>query len=226
MLQAITSLFAGNDIPAYRLQAEWIADGKSFYTYSPANIAAVAIKPLTYAFDIADAAQLGASPISELERLETYVVNKVADNESDRSKIWRWLHKFNKETNRWLNNINWSLQPTMFIEANEEISRPGVEENYKEYKAGEIKLMPSSWTVELFAPAFKKYVVVTSVNGEPVKADEGVNANNDLLGKVIPGSVNVIPFTIEAGKTYDIQYSALDYEGNIRTTNYYIKGIK
>jgi hypothetical protein len=74
------------------------------------------------------------------------------------------------------------------------------------------------------APAFKKYVVVTEVDGVPVKADDPVNAG--LLGKVIPGSVNEIPFTLEAGKSYSIEYSALDYEGNVRTLNYFIKGKK
>ena len=218
MMQALSNLIAGNDVPAYRLQASW---GDGYYTYSQANIAAVALKPLTYAFDIANEGNIEDTPISELERLETYIVNRGTKTESTRKQIWRWLNKFNKETNKWLNNINWALQPTMFVNCNEEISRPGVHD-YAVYNAGEITLIPTSWTVELLAPAYKKYVVVTSVNGEPVSPDDPVNAG--LLGKVIPGSVNQIPLTIEAGKTYAIQYSALDYEGNSRTLNYYIKG--
>ena len=221
MLQTITNLVAGNDIPAYRLQASW---GDGYYTYSPANIAAVAVKPLTYAFDLADETEISDTPISELERLETHIVNWSTNRQSTRQRAWNWLRRFNKETNIWLNNINWALQPTMFIDANGEISRPGIMNNYKGYDAGEIKLIPSSWTVELLAPAYKKYVVVTSVNGSPVEPNDPVNAG--LLGKVIPGSVNQIPFTLEAGKTYAIQYSALDYEGNIRTLNYFIKGKK
>jgi polyhydroxyalkanoate synthesis regulator phasin len=221
MLEAITNVISGNDVPAYRLQASW---GEGYNTYSAANIAAVAVKPLTYSFDIADEAEFSNTPISELERLETYIVNRGTKNESTRAKIWRWLNKFNKETNKWLTNINWALQPTLFIESNNEISRPGILLNYTTYDAGEIKLIPSSWTVEMLAPAFKKYVVVKEVDGVPVKADDPVNAG--LLGKVIPGSVNEIPFTLEAGKSYSIEYSALDYEGNVRTLNYFIKGKK
>mgnify|MGYP007012487195 FL=1 len=148
-------------------------------------------------------------------------MNTGTQNESTRAKIWRWLNKFNKETEKWLNNINWALQPTMFIEVGNQISRPGVD-GFTRYYAGEVKLLPSTWTAEILAPAFKKYVAITSVDGTPVKADDPVNAG--LLGKVIPGSVNEIPFTIEAGKSYTIQYSAVDYEGNIRTLNYRIKG--
>ena len=220
MLQTLTNLIAGNDIPAYRLQASW---GEGYYTYSPANIAAIAIKPLSFAFDIYDEDYLGDTPISELEKIETKIVNRGTKTQSTRKQIWRWLNKFNQETERWLNNINWALQPTLFVEANEEISRPGVT-SYTSYEPGEITLIPSSWTVELFAPAYKKYVVVKSVDGNPVKADDPVNAG--LLGKVIPGSVYRIPFTVEAGKSYEIEYSALDYEGNVRTLNYYIKGNK
>ena len=220
MMQTLTNLIAGNDVPAYRLQAAW---GEGYYTYSQANIAAVAIKPLTYAFDISNEGEIEDTPISELERLETYIVNRGTKTESTRKQIWRWLNKFNKETNKWLENINWALQPTLFVNCNDEISRPGVHD-YAVYDAGEITLIPSSWTVELLAPAYKKYVVVTSVDGKEVTPDDPVNAG--LLGKVIPGSVNQIPLTIEAGKTYAIQYSALDYEGNTRTLNYYIKGKK
>ena len=219
MMQALSNLIAGNDVPAYRLQAAW---GEGYYTYSKADIAAVALKPLTYAFDLAAEGEIIDTPISELERLETYIVNRGTKTESTRKQIWRWLNKFNRETNRWLNNINWALQPTLFIDCDNEISRPGVND-YVAYKAGEIKLIPTSWTVELLAPAYKKYVVVTSVDGKEVTPDDPVNAS-ELLGKVIPGSVNQIPFTIEAGKSYTIQYSALDYEGNTRTLNYYIKG--
>ena len=216
MLQALTNLIAGNDVPAYRLQAEWSDGTDNHYTYSPANIAAVAIKPLSYAFDLAEEGQFNDTPINELEAIETYIVNRGTKTQSTRNKIWRWLNKFNKETNRWLNNINWALQPTMFIESEDEISRPGILLNYKTYPAGKITLIPSSWTVELLAPAFKKYVVVTDIDGNVVEGD--------LLGKVIPGSVKEIPLKIESGKKYNIEYSALDYAGNIRTLNYFIQG--
>lgn len=218
MLQIISNLITQNDVPAYRLQASW---GEGNYTYSAANIAAVAVKPLTFAFDLSDEAEYKDDAITALERLETYIVNRSTQNETTRARIWSWLNKFNKETNKWLENINWALQPTMFIDVDNQISRPGVD-GFTRYDAGEVKLLPSSWTAEILAPAFKKYVAVTSIDGNPVSADDPINEG--LLGKVIPGSVNEIPFKIESGKTYTIQYSAVDFEGNIRTLNYKIKG--
>lgn len=223
MIQTIANIIFANDVPAYRLQATW---GNDYYTYSSASIAAVAIKPLSYTFDLSSEGGYeidGKSPISALERFETYVVNKATQSESRRAQIWRWLNKFNKETEKWLNNVNWAIQPTLFLDVDNQIFRPGVEE-FREVKAGEIKLLPSSWTAEVLAPAYKKYVAITSVDGTPVEANDPINSG--LLGKVIPGSVDEIPFKVEAGKTYEIQYSAVDFEGNIRTLEYKIKGVK
>ena len=214
MLQTLTNVIAGNDMPAYRLQAAW----EGGYTYSQANIAAIAIQPLNYAFDLKDEGEFVDEPINELEDVETYIVNRGTKTQSTRNKIWRWLNKFNAETNRWLNNLNWALQPTMFIECDNEISRPGILLNYTSYPAGEITLIPSSWTAEMFAPAFKKYVTVTTEDGKLVQGE--------YLNRVLPGTVYEIPLTIESGKKYDIQYSAVDYAGNIRTLNYFIKGGK
>ena len=47
MIRTIYNLVINNNVPAYRLQAAW---GEGNYTYSKANIAAVAMKPLSYSF--------------------------------------------------------------------------------------------------------------------------------------------------------------------------------
>jgi hypothetical protein len=223
-LENLYNLITDNDVPAYRLQATW---GDNYYTYSQANIAAIAIKPLTYAFDLADEAGYDGELITALENFENRIVVWASKDKNHRKTIWAFLKRFNKEANKLLTNINWSLQPTLLIEANGQVSHPDVQATENEatyesrYDAGEITLLPTSWTAEVLAPAFKKYVVVKSINGTEIAADDPVNTG--LLGKVIPGSVEAIPFTLEKGNTYKIQYSAIDYEGNIRTLNYIIK---
>jgi hypothetical protein len=232
MIEEIYNLIVGNDIPAYRLQATWGKDGKEYYTYSEANIAALAIKPLTYAFDLADEYEYDGDNITALESFEEKVVYCTVKNESTQSKIFHFLDKFNKEVaNKFLSNINWSLQPTLLIEANNEVSHPDVyglnmSVTVNRYQAGEIKLMPTSWSAEIFAPAFKKFVAVVEVNGRPISEDseEYKEINKGYLGKVIPGSVKEIPLTIEAGKTYKIQYSAVDFGGNVRNLYYMVRG--
>ena len=224
MIRTIYNLIINNDVPAYRLQAAW---GNGNYTYSEANIAAVAMKPLSYAFDLSDEAQYDDEAITALEKLESKTVRVATKTESTQAKIWRFLDRFNIYADKAFQNINWAIQPTLLISAGDEVSHPDVYSNtttLTRYPAGEIKFLPTSWTAEILAPAFKKYVAVVEVDGVNVKANDEVNAG--LMGKVIPGSVKEIPFIIEEGKTYKIQYSAVDYEGNIRTLYYVIRGSK
>jgi len=222
MIRTIYNLIINNNAPAYRLQAAW---GEGKYTYSKADIAAVAMKPLSYSFDLSSEAQYDGEAITALEKLESKAVRVATKTASTQAKIWRFLDRFNIYADKAFQNINWAIQPTLLISEGDEVSHPDVYEDvntFTRYNAGEVKLLPTSWSAEILAPAFKKYVAVVSVDGTPVSADDPVNAG--LLGKVIPGSVKEIPFTIEAGKTYKILYSAMDFEGNIRTLNYVIKG--
>ena len=222
MIRTIYNLVINNNVPAYRLQAAW---GEGNYTYSKANIAAVAMKPLSYSFDLSDEAEYNGEAITALEKLESKSVRVATKTASTQAKIWRFLDRFNIYADKAFQNINWAIQPTLLVSEGDEVSHPDVYEDvntFTRYKAGEIKFLPTSWSAEVLAPAFKKLVVITSVDGTPVKADDPVNAG--LLGQVVPGSVKEIPFTIEAGKTYKVQYSAMDFEGNIRTLNYVIKG--
>jgi hypothetical protein len=222
MIKNLYNLVVDNDVPAYRLQAAW---GEGNYTYSAANIAAIAMKPLTYAFDLEDEGQFDGEAITALEKFEGKVVVWGTKSESAQNKIWRFLNKFNIGADKLMSNINWAVQPTLLVSTDTEVSHPDVYSAataFTRYDAGEVKLLPTSWTAEILAPAFKKYVAVISVDGTPVSADDPVNAG--LLGQIIPGSVKEIPFTIEPGKTYKIQYSAVDYEGNIKNLYYVIKG--
>ena len=226
LFNTLYNLIIQNNIPAYRLQAAW---GEGNYTYSEANIAAVAVKPLTFAFDLETEAQYDGDAITALEKLEGKVVKIVSKSESTRTHIWNFLNNVNPFADKVFQKLNWAIQPTLLISDGNEISHPDVysvntSATINRYMAGEIKLLPTSWTAEILAPAFKKYVAVVEVDGVEVSADDPVNAG--LLGQVVPGSVNEIPFTVEAGKTYKIQYSAVDYGGNIRNLFYYIRGFK
>ena len=225
MIKKIFNLIAGKDIPAYRLQAAWGEGDVTNYTYSEANIAALAIKPLSYSFDLSTEYEYDGTNTNALENFEKKIVYWASKNESNRSKIFNFLDRFNAEASKLLENINWALQPTLLVEQNNEVTHPNVYDptnTFTWYDAGQVMLMPTSWSAELLAPAFLKYVTVVEVDGSFVTPDDPVNEG--LLGQVIPGSVYEIPFTVKPGKTYKIQYSALDYAGNIRTLYYVIKG--
>ena len=225
LLQMILNIFADNNMAAYRLQATW---GDNNHTYSPADIAAISWRPFGYDFDLNEVANYDGDNMSALESLEEYVVNHSTQTQSTRNKIWRFLNKFNaKIAAPILNNVNAAIQPTLLIADSEGTAHPNVSENssvFTRFKAGQITLMPTSWTAEIVAPAFKKFVAVVAVDGKAVEADDPINTG--LLGQLIDGSVIEIPLTIEAGHVYRIQYSAMDYSGNVKNLYYNIRGAK
>lgn len=94
-----------------------------------------------------------------------------------------------------------------------------------------IELKLTSYTGEILAPAFKKFVAVTNVYRADKNADNdaelmgALKAANDVNGfnEVISGDRYAVAFhpTVK-GATYEIVYSALDFHGNISQRKYYI----
>lgn len=84
---------------------------------------------------------------------------------------------------------------------------------------GSIALVPTSYTAEILAPAFKKYVAVTAAPTAAAlaKANSGANIN-----KVIDGRICGVELPVSAKGVYEIAYSALDYCGKITTRKFYI----
>ena len=111
-------------------------------------------------------------------------------------------------------SLNKLVQPTLFVKSDKGISRATGE------FSGTITLLPTSYTAELLAPAYKKFIAVTEVDGYAAATAD----NPGQLGEILDGDVQEIQLTLEPGKTYTIAYSAVDYKGNIRTNYYTITG--
>lgn len=100
---------------------------------------------------------------------------------------------------------------------------------------GAIELDISSYTSEILAPAFQKFVAVTNVYKDGQDADSSAelmqalkyaNNNANYFNLVIPGDRYGVVFTPDpsvTGATYEIVYSALDYHGSISQRKYYVK---
>lgn len=98
-----------------------------------------------------------------------------------------------------------------------------------------ITLLPTTYTGEILASSFKKFIGVTNVwaNGnEAVSAANGDatclsllnNANTAyLMNQPITGQTHRVPFAVsKAGYTYEIVYSALDFSGCTSTRKFYV----
>jgi|GEM_PF-6658520 len=220
----VWNIFSSNSFPLYQLEANW-EDG---CYKSKADINLVSFKPFSYDFDLNDVANYKEDNITALESLEEYVVNTGTKTASTQNKIWRFLNRINPTIQKFLDNINWFIQPTLLIDENGDVWHPSVATNvsvFTRFKAGTINLMPTSWSAELVAPAFKKFVGVVEVDGK-ADPEELAKVNTGNVGKLVDGNVKSIPLTIEAGKTYKIQYTAIDYAGRTRTLYYNIRGTK
>jgi hypothetical protein len=153
-----------------------------------------------------DLAEINAmlNEVSKLSNLEAEIENTKSDI---KAQISSYLKKFDQKFVQLVNSANKALQPTLLVKNGNKITRTG------NVKAGNIKLIPTSYTAEVIAPAFKKYINVEC---------DGKAINGESFGKVIDGSVSEIDLNIEAGKTYKVTYDAVDFFGKVRSNTYYI----
>ena len=124
-----------------------------------------------------------------------------------------------------LRKSNSLLQPAMFYVTNSgswgQLARESEGASYLKLQGGKAStvLVASSYTGEIFAPAFKKYVHVTSV-------PTGAHVTGTNLNKVIDGNLHKIGFEADKEGTYEITYEAVDYSGVKVAKKFYVKVVK
>ena len=124
-----------------------------------------------------------------------------------------------------LRKSNSLLQPAMFYVTNGgswgQLARESEGASYLKLQGGKAStvLVASSYTGEIFAPAFKKYVHVTSV-------PTGAHVTGTNLNKVIDGNLHKIGFETDKEGTYEITYEAVDYSGVKVAKKFYVKVVK
>ena len=200
LVKDLYDLYTRNMFSAYRLKATW---GENNYnTFSETKIAALALQPLSYSFD-----PEGAISEKDLEKIESEINQEFEiEGTSIENRVNKFWDKFNGYVEKILDHVNYALQPCLLIQEGKMMSRA---DNHPYH--GDILLVPTSRTAEIFAPAYKKYLKVTS-DGET------------LLEQVYDGTTLAVPFTVEPGKTYEIEYQAVDFTGVVRVKNYTIYG--
>ena len=136
--------------------------------------------------------------------------------------INNYIQKFENK----LRKANSLLQPTLFYVANNgswnELASDSIGAPYLKLEGGKAStvFVASSYTGEIFAPAYKKYVHVT-------KAPAGATVTSHTnLGKVIDGNLHKIDFETDKEGTYEITYEAVDYSGVKVAKKFYVKVVK
>ena len=127
-----------------------------------------------------------------------------------------WLENFTNKFKTLFNekNAQQMLEPVLLaIDKDGNVSRvSGMESAPYEAKAGvELTLDPTSYSAEIFAPAYAKYVACDDIDAPGF---------NEIL---FANDVD-LKFTPKSGKTYKVVYEAVDFTGVTRSYTYYIQG--
>ena len=135
------------------------------------------------------------------------------------NRVNNYIHK----CNYWLDNANKFLQPAMFAtDGNNWVKLPTIASGatYVKMTNGKanVLLLPTSYTLEYIAPAFKKYITV--------KDPSGATVTGENIGKVISGNIRKAGFTATKEGVYTISYDAVDYTGGKVNKTFFIKVVK
>ena len=124
-----------------------------------------------------------------------------------------WVEKFtNRFDKLFTNNADQMLQPVLLaIDKDGNVNRVSGLEAYPYEASGEITLDATTYTAELFAPAYAKFVGCKDITA-------------DGFNEIITSNMEELKFTPEKGKLYEIVYEAVDYSGTIVSHTYYIQG--
>ena len=135
------------------------------------------------------------------------------------------INKFIQKFENLLRKSNSLLQPAMFYVTSNgswnQLAREGVGASYLKLQGGKAStvFVASSYSGEILAPAYKKYVHVTS-------APTGAHVTGANLDKVIDGNLHKIGFEADKEGTYEITYEAVDYSGVKVAKKFYVKVVK
>ncbi len=164
------------------------------------------------------------SIVSSLNNVKTEIMNALINSINGHWHLANWAEQPNK-----------ILQPVLFLRDSKGYRRLSKIRSYTpNVEAGNLTLVPTSYTCEVLAPAYKKFVAVVNASRGGVSAKSGdaeclaeVERLNSQPGmkKVFFGGFNddcQIDFPAKAGYDYEIIYQAVDYSGKVASNRYYV----
>ena len=166
--------------------------------------------------------------VASLGDLDTKINDAITDAKNDiKTMLQNYVTKaYNKLNNIFSKAPNKALQPVLIGKSNGKIGLLSKsKKNPTKVNSTTLEIVPTSYTLELFAPAYKKFIAVTDVwdaSGNPADASIGRAANGDNMLKVID-SEKTCTMTGQSGYTYEIAYSAVDYHGKVVIKRFYVK---
>ncbi|MBR3950522.1 MAG: hypothetical protein IKJ79_01230 [Bacteroidaceae bacterium] len=181
------------------------------------------------------------SYLDELGKLQDFadqlanIDNKVDETATDvKNKIIEYLDKIENKLLSAVNSVNKALQPVLLVKTTDGVQR--VSQTIYEptwMTAGNVQFVPTSYTAELVAPAYKKLVGVTNVysmdRSKNAQTDGGQyltalnNANSKAgVAEILDGNTLVVDFSAERGYIYEVTYTSVDYHSKVVARKFYV----
>lgn len=165
---------------------------------------------------------------SQINTILDKIQNQLAGKLGSADKLVDKYNALANKINNFLANPNHYLQVAMAYEdGNGDLHMLSNNENAPSQFVngnGATELFATSYTAEIAAPSFKKYVAITKATKDDGTALDIKAANEKAgLNQVFPGRQQRIAVKgLESGVTYEILYSSLDYRGKTSSRVYYL----
>ena len=180
---------------------------------------------------LGDANDLIADLLNDVASLNDLDVSGSFDDAitSVKSSILNYVEKLNKSLERVLNSANSVLQPVLLVAHDGKIGRVSRAKAYPTAGNGTVTLIPTSYNLDLLAPAYKKFVAVANVfdTATGAQADNAASlaatANGGENMKTVIDGDKTVKLQGESGYTYEVIYSAVDFHGVVTNRRYYVK---
>lgn len=170
--------------------------------------------------------------LNEIQKLSTIndqINEAISDAKDDlKSQLNGYITKIYNKLNSIFNKTpNRALQPVLIGKSGNKVgllSRS--KSNPTKVSGSSLTLIPTSYTLELVAPAYKKYIVVSDVfkasDRSQADANIGRRANGENMAKIID-TEGTCTLKGESGYIYEISYNAVDYHGKIVNKRFYVQ---
>lgn len=159
-------------------------------------------------------------------------VDSALDNIKD--KIVSFLDKAENKLVAAVNSINKTLQPILLVKTTDGFQKVSQTiYNPTWMSAGDVQFIPTSYTAEVIAPAYKKLVGVTNVysmdrsqnaqtdGGEYLTVLREANAKAGVA-EVLDGDTQIVNFSAKKNYIYEVTYTSVDFSGMVVAKKFYV----
>ena len=169
--------------------------------------------------------------VASLGNIDNKINTSISDAKADiKSQINSLITRANNKLTSWFNRLPGFLNLALVGGKDNNIGLLSQSKKLPTQASGSLKLVPTTYSLELLAPAYKKLVVVSDVfNADGTEVAEATAksmasaANGENMGKVIISDKTCTLNAGQSGYIYEITYTAIDYFGKVAIKHYYVR---